>query len=206
MINYNDRDDMITFNNENVKMAEISRKIYISDNTGWINFRNAGNCTGSGTEVDPYVIKDLVIDGGGSGDCIYIQSSDVYFKIENCKTFNVPDYGSGIYLYNVENGQLIDNDCSLLYNGILLSYCVNNSIIGNSIYSNFEGMRVSYSNYNSISGNTIKTSEAYAIHLRHSNNNTITGNHILNNNYAMVLTLSNYNIQMELMFLVIMLI
>ena len=183
------------FNNENLKIAKVSGKIDISGNSGWIDFRNAGNCTGSGTEFDPYIIKDLVIDGGGSGDCIYIQSSDVYFKIENCTTFNTPeDFGVGIYIYNVENGKLIDNDCSLSRSGILLSHCVNNSILGNSVYSNYRGIYVSYSNNNNFSGNTIESSEAWGIDARYSHNNTFLENTIHNNNYAIVLIRCNYNI------------
>ena len=33
-------------------------------------------CEGSGLEGDPYVIENVVINGNGIGDCIYIQDSD----------------------------------------------------------------------------------------------------------------------------------
>ena len=79
--------------------SKVSGTIMINGNLGWIDFRNAGNCTGSGTDIDPYVIEDLIIDGQGSEPCILIGNSDVYFRIENCSLFNalnISEYsGSG---------------------------------------------------------------------------------------------------------------
>ena len=78
----------ISLKNLNLKSSKISKKIYIDGNQGWIDFRNAGNCTGSGTYSDPYIIKDLVIDGESSGNCILIENSDGYFLIQNCTLYN----------------------------------------------------------------------------------------------------------------------
>jgi len=79
--------------NENLKISAVSGKIHIVYNSGWGNAKTAGICTGNGTYSEPYIIEDLVIDGGGSGSCISIENSDVYFKIDNCSVYNSGDNG-----------------------------------------------------------------------------------------------------------------
>ena len=73
---------------KDVKVSKISGKIHINGTSDWINFKNAGNCTGQGTYSNPYIIEDLVIDGGDSGNSIWIENSDVYFMIVNCSLTN----------------------------------------------------------------------------------------------------------------------
>ena len=65
--------DDIDFDNENVNLSEVSGKIHIINNSGWVDFRNADNCTGEGIYSDPYVIEDLVIYDEGSGSCILFE-------------------------------------------------------------------------------------------------------------------------------------
>ena len=133
--------------NKNLKISAVSGKIHIIGNTGWTAAKTAGICTGNGTYSEPYVIEDLEIDGGGSGSCIFIENSDVYFRIENCSVYNsgpsFPD--AGIRLSNVNNSLIIANNCSLNYCGIYLDNGVNNTISGNvmnecglSIYGSLE--------------------------------------------------------------------
>ena len=186
--------DEITLENENLKNAKVSGKIYINGNSDWADFKAAGNCTGEGTYSDPYVIEDLEIDGGSSGDCIDIHNSDVYFKIENCTLYNAGSLDSGIRLYFVTNGQLIDNDCSSAQDGIHLSHSDNNTISGNTVNNNYyNGIWLSYSNNNTISGNTANNNYENGLHIIWSNYNNISGNTIKSNEYGMVLVVSNYN-------------
>ena len=47
-------------------------KIYLNGNQEWDYLKALGKCTGPGTSIDPYIIRDLVIDGGNrtqSGIC-----------------------------------------------------------------------------------------------------------------------------------------
>ena len=62
-----------------------------------------------GTEVNPYIIRDQVIDGAGV-NCISIRNTDAYFIIQNCTVFNGLN---GIYFENVFNGEIRNNT---LYN------------------------------------------------------------------------------------------
>ena len=164
---------------QSLKSTEISGKIQIVGNPGWAAFKAAGNCTGDGTISEPYVIEDLVIDGGGLGSCIHILDSDVYFRIENCTVYNsgTEVVDAGILLVGVRNSQLINNNCSDNYNGIRLSYSNNNNISGNTANDNSQGISlVDNSDNNNVSGNTVNNNSNNGIHLLYSSNNNISGN------------------------------
>ena len=171
--------------NENLNLSKLSEKIHINGNSGWSNAKTAGICTGNGTYSEPYVIEDLVIDGGGSGSCILIENSDVYFKIENCTVFNSGSTWSdaGIKLYNADNSQLINNNCSSNMHGVfLIMYCVNNTILENTISNNTHYGIYLHGNNNTILGNTINNYNSIGIEIELSNNNNILENNV-NNNY-----------------------
>ncbi len=172
--------DEINFYNKNLKPSKISGPIIIDDTNpshNWSVAKGTGICTGNGTFSDPYVIEDLVIDGGGSESCIYIQYSDIYFRIENCTLYNSGgDHTAGILLNNTDNGFLIDNNCSLNLYGIFLKYSGNNTISGNIANNNSIGIGLSFGDYNIISGNTANSNTFIGISLSKINDNTISGN------------------------------
>lgn len=178
-------DSDFNFNSENVKNSKISGKIYISGNSGWINAKAAGTCTGSGTFNDPYIIEDLVINGGGSGSCISISYSNIYFRIENCTLSDAGvNWGDGgVNLYHVDNGQIINNSANNNdFIGIILQYCQNISISGNTANSNYAyGIGLWYSHYNNISENAFKFN-GWAISLETSHKNIFTRNIANENN------------------------
>ncbi|MFX1393854.1 MAG: nitrous oxide reductase family maturation protein NosD [Promethearchaeota archaeon] len=150
-------------------------------------------CSGSGTEEDPYVIKDLIINIGGSVSNILIENSNVYFRIENCKLYNSGK--EGIKLYKTNNGKIINNDCSSNKNGIVLEESNNNNISTNIINNNndFGILLTSYSNNNTILGNNANNNK-YGISLFfYCNNNTISGNSANDNENGIVLLISVYN-------------
>lgn len=176
--------DEMNFERENPKISSVSGKIHIDNN--WSAAKAAGICTGSGTYSDPYVIKNLEIDGEGLGNCIIIENSDVFFRIEGCILFNSGSMWSdaGIALYNVNNSQLINNDCIDNANGIFLNmFCVNNFIRGNEITDNSQvGICViNYCENNTILGNVIKNCPSLAMELEFSSNNKILENEVNNN-------------------------
>ena len=76
---------------------------------------------GSGTPIDPYILEDLIIDGGGTTNCILIQNSLKYFIIRNCTVFNSGTvlFASGILLFNVSNSQIIGNNAKNAHYNIL---------------------------------------------------------------------------------------
>jgi parallel beta-helix repeat protein len=173
-----DYSDDFTLNKDNLKISVISGKIHIDGNSGWAAFKAAGNCTGNGTYSVPYVIEDLVIDGGGSGSCILIENSDVYFVIENCTVYNSgEDPDSGILLSRVNNSQLIGNTASNNGEyGICLYFSDYNNVSGNTASDNGnEGIKLINSNYNIVSGNIANDNDDGGIGLSESDYNTVTG-------------------------------
>lgn len=188
--------DEINLDNINLKISDLSGKIRINGNQGWLDFKNAGNCTGQGIYSDPYIIKDLKIDGDGLRSCILIENSDVYFKIENCIVKNTGIYDAGIYLYNVDNGLLLNNNCSHTYYGICLEICENNTISNNTVsYNEWHGILLYTENYNNtVSGNTVYKNMGDGINLDYpSNNNTISGNNITDNSRLGIFIFDSYN-------------
>ena len=180
-----------------LRASAISGKITVVTNAGWINLKSAGKSTGFGTTSSPYVIKDLVIDGGGSGNCITIEDSDVHFKIENCSLYNLGDLG--ISLSNVDNGQLINN--SVLngpFEGIRLDNSNNNIVTRNKLYNILvDGIGVWNSDYNLISDNLV-IDIGWGISLHSSDFNNISKNEVNNNtNIGIELYDSNHNYMSE---------
>ena len=196
--NNDDRSDYsedFILDNDKLKLSAISGKIHIINNSGWVDFRNDGDCTGSGTYTNPYIIEDLVIDGGGSGSCTLIENSDIYFKIENCYVLNSGDHpDAGIRLSYVNNSQLIDNNCSSNgEHGIRLFHSHYNNISGNTADDHkYSGIELMLSHYNNISENTAKSNNN-GINIRYSNYNNILGNTAKFNGDGISLAFSHYN-------------
>jgi len=137
-------------------------------------------CTGLGTLNNPYIIENLIINGGGSEYCISIRNSDIFFRIENCTFTNTgPGFeDASIKLINTSYGVVIDNNCSSNETcGIYLKYCNNNTISENIVNDNVEvGITLMFSNNNELLGNTVLRNNVGIILSFESNNNTILGN------------------------------
>ncbi|MFX0154471.1 MAG: nitrous oxide reductase family maturation protein NosD [Candidatus Hodarchaeota archaeon] len=171
-----DYSDDFPLDKSNLKISAISGKIHVDNN--WTATKSVGICTGSGTYSDPYVIEDLIIDGGGSGSCILIENSNVYFRIENCTLYNSGGYigpiEAGISLKYVNNSILVNNNCSSIY---LYRSDINN-ISGNSV-NTYPGITLIGSDNNIISGNIAEKADlSSGISLQGSDNNIITGNNV----------------------------
>ena len=119
----------------------LSQKIHINNN--WSATASLYEwCSGSGTYLDPYVISNVTIDGKGAGNCVLIESTSEYFKIENSILSNAGtnqgnDEG-GIKLKAVRNAYLINNTISNNNdNGVVLSGCNNITLESNVIEDNY---------------------------------------------------------------------
>ena len=172
-----DISDCVNLDNENLKNSALSPPIHIDDTNpsmNWSVAKDTGICTGNGTYSKPYVIEDLVIDGGGSVNCILIENSEVYFRIENCTLYN--SSLAGIQLSNVKLSQLADNNCTTNFKGISLEFCYNNTISGNTVnYNNYFGISLDESDYCMVAGNNLKYNPI-GLYLSGSTYNTILGN------------------------------
>ncbi|MFW9818109.1 MAG: right-handed parallel beta-helix repeat-containing protein [Candidatus Thorarchaeota archaeon] len=197
-----------TMDNITLRTSNITSPIHIKGNSGWVNFKNAGGCIGNGTYSDPYIIEDLIIDGYWNYNCVLVENSNVYFKIENCtlrygrsEGWWLED-GAGIYLINVINAQLINNSFYSNNCGIILLYSNYSIISGNIVRdstSSDSGISLSHSNDNYISRNILRNNEGVALYLSRSNNNLILENSLILDRYMwytstlLYLRLSNNN-------------
>ncbi|UCC18214.1 MAG: right-handed parallel beta-helix repeat-containing protein [Promethearchaeota archaeon] len=149
--------DQTESNHRNIAISLISGKIHINNN--WSAAESVGICSGGGNSTHPYIIEDLVIDGGGVGNCILIGNSSDYFIIRNCTLFNSgPDWtDAGIKLMNVENGQIINNTITNNKNGLYFNSSHNNLIVNNTIRGITNDMQLLFSNNNIIFLNNLKS-------------------------------------------------
>lgn len=151
---------------------------------------------GLGIEGSPYVIKDLIIDGGGISSCIKIENSIAHFRIQNCTLYNTGGTTSaGIELSNVSNGILYLNNCSIIDYGIYLYQSHYNHLEGNIIEgdSSASGINLQLSNNNTIGSNIIKCKKQ-GIRLETSSENLITDNTVENcDNFGILLMTNSHH-------------
>jgi len=164
---------------------------YVATKEGW---------AGRGTQNDPYIIKNLEIDGEGSSYCISIENVDAYFVIKNCvcknTTENIPEaLGSGIFLHNTQHGILIDNICSEneLY-GIYLFKSHHNIVCRNECYKNdLRGIILLSSNYNILLNNLLINNIGHDIYLDGSDYNIISENYCTDGSWTGIDLRGSYN-------------
>jgi parallel beta-helix repeat protein len=164
-----------------------------------------GVSSGDGSPNHPWIIENYTINGAGYGCCLYIGNTTNHFVIQNCILFNASGIpfvyyrNSGVALYNVQNGSLIDN--VILNNqdfgtGIWLQQSSHNVIsncsVSNSIVHN---IRLWESSENTIEKCKINgTGWGYGIGLnQYSYSNSIKRNIITNTSYGVSLTDARYN-------------
>ena len=201
--------ELVQFNEDKgmkrLKTSEVYADILIDD-TMTTNTANQGNwtwavsqpwCTGEGTPEEPYIIKDKTfIYTAGGGECLTIINSRKNFIIGNCTIMNSHPSWSGLILWNVTNGQVLDNDVYNNGGGIVL-YKTNDTIISDNNINNskfLDGIFAQYSHSNTFSGNIVFNSTENGIDLKECNYNTISGNQIFNNTLdGILIELSDFN-------------
>jgi len=190
------------FNFKNIKVKKplvsdhwvLTTPIVINGNDGWESTATTQQwCSGSGTWLDPYVIENVTINGLNSSNCILIQDSNVFFRIKNCTVYNssyLANY-AGIKFINVNNGTVIENNCSFNnFNGIYFSSSDNNTVSGNILNNNsVGGIYLGQSHNNTVIGNNASNNNNFGINLSGSHNNTVSGN-TANNNTGTGISLS----------------
>ena len=170
------------FNLENLKSSPArpaeSGNIIIDNN--WTATKVAGICTGNGTYSEPYIIEDLKLEGNGwTWSCIVIKNSDEFFIIENCTLYTLEyKYSYAINMYNVQNGLIINNNCSTSRTAICLFYCSKINVSINTIedVKYLPAIYLEHSNNNSILDNKIDNCDLYGIHITNSRDNEVLKN------------------------------
>ena len=174
-----------------LKDSKISIPIHIDNN--WSDAQLAGICSGAGTYSNPYIIKDLVIDGSQSKRGILIENSQDYFRIENNTLYNAgngwePKYIAGIILNNTWNGIIKNNTCYLNdVDGITIKNSENITIIDNNLHDNKRnGLYIENSNNISIIYNNFESNDWLGIIFDNSTNINVVNNTMFNNEDAAI--------------------
>ncbi|MHA2300988.1 MAG: right-handed parallel beta-helix repeat-containing protein, partial [Candidatus Thorarchaeota archaeon] len=163
---------------------------------------------GDGSPENPYIIDGLDIDlGGGFGSCIAISNTRVNFTISNCNlTGTGPDFlgwSTGIYLENVTNGELVNNNCNTIHVGVLLIDSHSNTVFNNICYNNSYGIDLGNSDHNTVFNNTCNGNivifgdetppySGWGISLR-GNSNIVANNSCFSNEVGIILWGSHSN-------------
>jgi parallel beta-helix repeat protein len=144
---------------------------YIRDKFDW--------CSGSGTQIDPYVIENVILNGNNFGSCLTIKNSQIHFKIINNRFFNSSrsyyvGHVAGIFLQNTSNGIIVNNDCRGNYGyGIaLLENCIHNQIERNLASGQGGICLYKYCDENQIINNRVSSIQIYD----NSINNNVSNN------------------------------
>jgi len=110
-------------------------------------------CSGLGTEEQPYIIENVTINADPTETAIWIQDSNVYFRISNC-TLVGSSAQRGIRFDDVIHGTVEGCEIRLFSFGITFNNVNHTHIIHNNIHHNtVEGGYIMDSNYNLISQN-----------------------------------------------------
>ena len=163
--------------------------IYINENdigvNDWATINATSDwCTGSGTQGDPYILENIIIDGLNSDNCIEIWYSNVYFIIRNCTLYNSGNSDAGITVEYSNNAQIVNNTCHSNQDGMFLRSCDYFNISNNIVKNNDnEGIVLnSFHDFCNITKNTLINNKDKGIILRQDCiNNIISGNIVINN-------------------------
>ena len=173
------------------KQKWTSDPVYINDAlTGftWADWSVEPWLKGSGTEEDPYMIKDLVIDVNESMFAMMIENSNAYFKIMRCSFSNGGIEGvrtAGLLLINTQNGVIFKNN--FIGNnggGIALIGTLHNRIHKNLFSENEVGIYIEWGMYTNIKQNDIKNNFDSGIVIASAHKNLIEKNDITENGNA----------------------
>lgn len=145
---------------------ELGKTIIIGDEAIGLAAEFLDWISGSGTELDPYIIEDVYVNGNnGTGANFHLEDISKYLEIRNCFFTNsgVDFHDSGIFLNNVSN--------SLIYN-CSFSYNYHNIYIRESKFLEIDRCNIV---------NSKNVSTGKAILVERSHNLTIEYSNLLNN-------------------------
>lgn len=134
-----------------------SDSVYINDaveGCSWEDWSAQPWLKGSGTEEDPYMIKDLTIEVSGPVFALMIYGSSVHFKIMKCTFRNIGGQGTAaLVLLGTQNGVVFKNTFYGSNTGIALIGSEHNVIQKNFCYENVIGIYNQWGMFNTITQN-----------------------------------------------------
>ena len=147
--------------------------IRITSNSDLVALEASGDCTGSGTINDPYVISGYDISGTG-GACIYVADITAWLVVKDCYL-----HGNtyGIQVIRSNHVTITNNNCSgNVAFGIFLNFTGNDTVTNNVCIDAAHGIYTWASSDNIMDNNTCRATNACAIMLAGSSNRNVLSN------------------------------
>lgn len=160
--------------------------IIIHSDQEFADYADLYGWAGDGSQADPYIIEDLIIDGSSWEDAVEIWDTTSFFIFRNCTFYfgTLGMTGNGVDLLNVINGRFINCTFSgMMMSGMLaqnsqfsVEGCVFNGSLGTGVSSYYSpGMSISNSTF---------TGASTAIYLYDSDDVSVIGNTIQGQDYG----------------------
>ncbi len=132
---------------------------------------------GTGTAIDPYIIQGWEIVTSSSV-AIHIQNTHSFFIIRNVALHGpgVTGQSEGIYLDNVQNGEIQSASITNFYYGLQIAGGSANKITTSNLLNNTMGLYMTGGTQNSISANQLNNNTLYGAWISSSTRNSFTGN------------------------------
>jgi parallel beta-helix repeat protein len=161
------------------ELADQYNPIYIEGNVQFSQMASQMNWEGDGTAEDPFIIKDLTLQGSDGQVMIEIRESSVHFVISNCF---ITGGETGVYLASVTNGKIENNTIRFSTNVGLRLEDVKDSQIKENNFSNCStGIEVDQSTNNELWKNFLSNNSFFGIQFWYSYNNSIRENSVYRN-------------------------
>ncbi|MHA2365163.1 MAG: right-handed parallel beta-helix repeat-containing protein, partial [Candidatus Hodarchaeales archaeon] len=153
------------------------RSIAINGNCEFKRYAGTNGWPGTGSENDPYIIKNYQFDLGDLQPGVSIGNTTFHFIMSNV---HVNNYESGFYLENVTNGQFIQNSASSnLESGFQIENSWFLTFIDNLAWNNsLHGFEVYLSHYCDIKENNITQNSEHGLYVENSIGTNIELNNV----------------------------
>lgn len=170
--------------------------IVINGDANFSDTARAEGWPGDGSSSTPYIIENLdFVLGPTPMSSINISHTRSHFVIRGCNLVGPSATLSyGIFLENVTNGQIVNNDIAAYEDAIrILGKSMNIFVSGNNCSNNLFGIRIFDSSSVTVTDNISNDSFNYGIYLRDSNSSTVTNNTCNGNLYGIFLYNTNFS-------------
>jgi parallel beta-helix repeat protein len=137
--------------------------------------------SGSGTETDPYVISDWIVNST-NGDGIDIWGTEAHFVITRVG-LRSNSSGSGVYISDAKNGIVENSQIRGWWFGLYVFRSGSMEFINNTIAGNEYGIQLEASSNNQVLDNRIEDNREVGLFLRGSNS-ILRNNSVIRNGFG----------------------
>ncbi len=174
-----------------ITIANGDAPILIDSDAGFASNASFYGWPGSGNTTHPYIIENKWIDKYGvAGSCISISDTTVHFVIRNCELTGTANgwQDAGVFLYNVINGVVVNNNIHDNYGGVWIDGGSGNIVMNNTLNGHSRAsLLIYYTDSNIYNNNTMNTKiELFSSGDNTFINNTLTGCGFEFNGYGLV--------------------